>query len=224
MSGVGVVVPVHNGGRYLADALRSVLGQTHPAVAVVVVDDGSTDDSAAVAASFGPDVRLVSQPRRGAGAARNRGVDELSGEYVAFLDADDLWEPDKLERQVAAIRGDETLDVVFGHAIAFLSQDVTEPRLVATALDRPVPAPVASTALIRSEAFRRVGRFATDRAVGEFLDWHLRAREAGLRELMLESVVLRRRVHDANSSFRERRRRGDYAEILKASIDRRRGT
>jgi GT2 family glycosyltransferase len=81
---------------------------------------------------------------------------------------------------------------------------------------------IVSAALLSRRAFERVGPFSTDHSVGEFLDWHLRAREAGLRELMLPDVVARRRVHRDNNSFRLRDRRGEYVEILKASLDRRR--
>src|SRR5262249_54915625 len=70
-----------------------------------VVDDGSTDDSAAVARALGPPVRLLQQPNQGESVARNRGIEEARGEWVAFLDADDVWIPEKLERQLAAVEG-----------------------------------------------------------------------------------------------------------------------
>ena len=76
-----------------------------------MIDDGSTDDSASIAESFGSPVRVMRQPNQGESVARNRGVDEASGDWIAFLDADDLWLPEKLERQLAAVDGDEVVAV-----------------------------------------------------------------------------------------------------------------
>jgi glycosyltransferase involved in cell wall biosynthesis len=103
---VSVVIPCYNGGRFLRETLESVLQQTHPALEVIVVDDGSTDDSAAIAESYGPPVRVIRQQNQGESVARNRGIDEARGEWVAFLDADDVWISEKLERQLAAATDD----------------------------------------------------------------------------------------------------------------------
>ncbi len=104
-----VVVPAHDAEATLGQALRSALGQTTPPDEVLVVDDGSTDGTAAVAAAFGPPVRLVSRPQGGPSAARNTGVAEAGGEWVAFLDADDEWHHQKLEHQLRAATGDVVL-------------------------------------------------------------------------------------------------------------------
>ncbi len=103
---ISVVIPCYNGAKYLRETLDSVLVQTHPVLEVIVVDDGSTDDSAAIAESFGPPVRVIRQPNQGESVARNRGIDEARGDWVAFLDADDLWEPEKLARQLAGVNPD----------------------------------------------------------------------------------------------------------------------
>lgn len=100
---VSTIIPCYNGAEFLAETLESVLQQTYPAHEIIVVDDGSTDDSAAIAESFGSPVRVVRQENRGESVARNRGIDEASGDWIAFLDADDIWKPRKLERQVSQI-------------------------------------------------------------------------------------------------------------------------
>jgi glycosyltransferase involved in cell wall biosynthesis len=103
---VSVVIPCYNGASFLKQTLESALQQTIPPVEILVVDDGSTDNSAEIAAEFGSPVRVVRQENRGESVARNRGIDEARGDWVAFLDADDLWAPTKLERQLACI-GDQ---------------------------------------------------------------------------------------------------------------------
>jgi len=100
---VSAVIPCYNAAPFLRETIDSVLNQTHPALEVIVVDDGSTDDSAAIAASYGPPVRVIRQGNRGQSAARNRGMDEAQGRWVGLLDADDRWLPHKLERQLAAL-------------------------------------------------------------------------------------------------------------------------
>src|SRR5262245_39118970 len=116
MPTVSVIVAVYNGERFIADALRSILAQTAPADEVIVIDDGSTDGTGAVVARF-PDVRCLRREANGGQAsALNWGVASARGAYLAFLDADDVWEPDKLARQLAAFAADPALDVVYGHA------------------------------------------------------------------------------------------------------------
>ncbi len=103
---VSTVIPCYNAAPFLRETLDSVLAQTVLPLEVIVVDDGSTDDSAAIAESYGPPVRVIRQKNQGESVARNRGIDEAKGEWVAFLDADDLWRPTKLEKQIALIAED----------------------------------------------------------------------------------------------------------------------
>ncbi len=97
---VSVVIPAYNSERYVADAIKSVLAQTYRPTEVLVVDDGSSDGTSAVVQAFGGIVRYLHQSNRGEPAARNLGLRHAQGEYVAFLDADDLWLPEKLELQM----------------------------------------------------------------------------------------------------------------------------
>jgi glycosyltransferase involved in cell wall biosynthesis len=105
MTGVSAVIPVHNGAAYVGDAIRSVLAQTHPAIECLVIDDGSTDETAEVVGGFGSAVTYVRQDQGGPAKARNLGNGIARGEFVAFLDHDDVWFPGKLEAQLEALRG-----------------------------------------------------------------------------------------------------------------------
>jgi glycosyltransferase involved in cell wall biosynthesis len=100
---VSVIIPTYNSARYLVEALESVLAQTFRDVEVLVIDDGSTDETPEIMKRYGEPVRYLRQENAGVAAARNRGIGESSGKYIAFLDADDTWYPQKLERQMAAL-------------------------------------------------------------------------------------------------------------------------
>lgn len=220
---VGVVIPVRDGERYLAEALDSVLAQTHLPLDVVIVDDGSTDGTVEIARRYAPEVRWVSQVAAGIGAARNRGVAEVRGELLAFLDGDDVWPTDRLERQVAAFAPSPSPDLVFGHVEQFVSPELGPAERARLACpDQPQPALLANTMLLPRAVWDRVGTFSTSAIRSEFLDWLLRAREQGLREVVLEDVVLRRRLHTANHGRVNHDVAGEYAITLKRALDRRR--
>lgn len=217
---VTVVIPVHNCEGYLEEAIESVLGQTYRPVELIIVDDGSTDGSGAVARRFRT-LRYCRQPHAGQSAARNRGVALAQGSYLAFLDADDVWVVDKLARQMAAFDADPNLSMVFGFVQQF-RRSSEGAGLEDDPLGLPLAGPIAGTMLVRRGSFLRVGPFASGWRVGEFLDWYARALEAGLTSIMLPEVVLKRRVHGQNLGVRHRDSRHDYLHILKASLDRRR--
>ena len=220
---MSVIIPVFDGERYLAAAIESALLQTVSPAEVVVIDDGSTDRSAAIAEGFGGTVRCVRQARAGIGAARNAGLVAARERLVAFLDADDLWEPGKTAGQRAALEADRRLDMVFGLAVQFHSPELSDEERARTRVpSAPAPGYVPGGGLFRREAFERAGAFETGWRVGEFVGWYQRAMELGLRSALVPEVVLRRRVHTTNQGIRARDSLIDYARILKASIDRRR--
>jgi glycosyltransferase involved in cell wall biosynthesis len=103
---ITVVIPCYNAASFLQATIESAVRQSHAPFEVLVIDDGSTDQSAAIAGSFGLPVRVISQTNQGESIARNCGIDEAKGDWIAFLDSDDLWLPNKLERQIAAIQAD----------------------------------------------------------------------------------------------------------------------
>jgi glycosyltransferase involved in cell wall biosynthesis len=222
MSLISVIIPVYNGERYLGEAIQSVPTQTYEPVELIVIDDGSTDRSADVAKGFS-NVRYELQENRGISAARNRGVEVARGEFLAFLDADDVWISDKLSLQMAAVERDPTLNLVFGHVKEFVSPELVELlKGQVQVADGIVPGLIPSTLLVRREAFVRMGVFETNWKMGEFAAWYTRAIEHKLNQIMLPNLVARRRVHDANNGRRQRESATDYVRILKASLDRRR--
>ena len=153
------------------------------------------------------------QAPSGQSAARNRGVAVSTGDLVAFLDADDLWPEEKLERQVETLRTRPDVDVLFGQVRQF-----DEPAR----LRPPQPGLLWGAMLVRRSTIDRVGPFSTEWRVGELMEWLFRAREAGLKELLTADVVLFRRLHEANMS-RDEESRIDHARIIRRALARRRG-
>lgn len=211
---ISVVIPVYNGVKYLGAALDSVLAQTVPPLEVLVVDDGSEDGSAELAESYPAPVRVLRRPHRGLAATRNAGCQAARGSLMAFLDADDLWHPQKLEAQLAALRADPQADIAFTLLEQF--DDATG------AVRPPQPGAGASACVFRRSVWLRTGPFNETLRIGEFIDWIARAREQGLRQVMVEQVLARRRIHANNTTRQMGERATDYARLAKAALDRRR--
>jgi glycosyltransferase involved in cell wall biosynthesis len=222
---ISVIIPVYNYERYLGEAIESVLSQTYQDLEVIVVDDGSTDRSGDVAKSFaGRGVRYCQEVHAGIGPARNKGVELAQGEFIAFLDADDRWPLEKIERQLRAFENDPALEMVFGQALQLQNGPAWEAgvRDKNLTVDGMVPGMVPGTMLIKRDAFDRVGKFQGGLKVGEFIDWYARAVELKVRSLVLPELLLWRRIHDSNQGVRERQSVTDYARVLKAKLDRKR--
>ncbi|NUQ37631.1 MAG: glycosyltransferase family 2 protein [Caldilineales bacterium] len=224
-STITAIIPVHNGERYLAEAIRSVLDQTLPPDELIVVDDGSTDASAQVARSFGPPVRVLAQANLGPAAARNLGAQQASGDLLAFLDADDLWTPEKLARQSAVLAADPVCDAVLGRVENFVSPELDESQAAKLARTAAQSGEFHIGALlIRRDAFRRVGWFDAGLRHGEFIDWWARATQLHLAYTVLPDLVLRRRLHADNLTRREPGGRSDYLALLRQHLARGRET
>ncbi len=215
---------MRDGEAHLGEAIESVLGQTRPCDEVIVVDNGSTDGSAEIARRYAPAVMLVSEPRPGIGAARNAALRAADGSHVAFLDADDLWEPDKTALQLAALAADRSLQIVFGHVRQFISPDLEldDAAALNVATD-PQPGLYIGAMLATRTAIEAIGPWPEDLKVSDGLTFLLRMRELGIGNAMLAEVVTRRRVHGANHSIQNRSERTEFARLLKQSLDRRRG-
>ena len=217
---VSVVMPAFNAQRYIAEAIRSVLGQTRPALELIVVDDGSTDATRDIVKAH-PCVTYVHQSNAGVAAALNAGCLHARGTHLAFISADDVWSPDKLKLQYEQIRKTPGA-LVFGHMQNFISPDIPEDEAGRLQCPpAPMPAYSAGTLLAERRTFDAVGKFTETYSVGEFLDWYGRANDLGITSIMLEHVLSNRRLHKHNHSKAVLTKK-TYAPVLKALLDRRR--
>lgn len=219
---VSCIVPVFNSEQFLGQALDSILAQTYAPLEVIAVDDGSTDGTRGVVAGFGPRVTYIYQENAGPAAARNRGVATARGEFVAFLDADDLWHREYLERQMVRFDARPELDICTAQIKNFceagvVDEDGCSPELMA-------PRPGTSQAnVVRRNLFDRVGRFDETLAFQDWMEWYVRALDAGAVSEAIDEVLVHRRIHRGNRS-RDRAGTGEeeLLRIVKMSLDRRR--
>jgi len=219
---ISVVIPCHNGERYIGDTIRSVLRQSRGVLEIIVVDDGSTDGSRAAVAAAGGPVRYLRQPHGGAARARNLGAEQASGTLLAFLDADDLWTEDALAALVAPLERDPALGMTVGLMEQFVSPELEGGGHVFRFSPDRLPARMCGTVLLRRAEFDRVGGFSPQLRSGEFTDWILRAEAAGVRFATVPELVLRRRLHLTNHGVLRKDARQDYLKVVKAALDRRR--
>ncbi len=221
---ISVIIPVYNTEKYLAQAIQSVLKQEEKPLEVIVVDDGSTDGSVNVATKFGSQISLYQhQTNKGVGAARNLGVNNSKGEFLAFLDADDFWTAGKLKTQLAYLKNNPDIDMVFGQVEQFISLELPiENQNKLHAELKKMPGYVAGAMLIRRETFLKVGWFDEKLELGEYIDWFSRAKDMGLKFHMSNEVVLKRRIHTTNMGIYKRQHLKDYTSLLRAALARKR--
>ncbi len=217
---ISVIIPVYNGGRYLAESIGSVLAQNYSPLEVIIVDS-SVDSLEAIVQDY-KSVRYYYQPPSGISAALNRGIKEAQGYFFAFLDADDVWSENKISLQLAAFEKDPALEAVFGQHVRFHTRESGDAGAEKVYDDKILPALFRQAMLIKKESFCRVGLFDISLIVGEFIDWYKRAMESHLKILVLPDVVFKRRIHADNLTLREKRAMKDYVHIMKAALDRQR--
>ena len=192
---ISVIIPAWNAARVIVETLDSIAAQTLLPDEVIVVDDGSDDQTAKAASSQAIVSRVITAPHKGTAAALNRGVAESRGDLLAFIDADDLWTPDKLALQERAITGSEHGTVVLGMVESFLCPSVSRAAAKTLTFQKGRQLGWLSGAmLMHRETMARVGDFDESLRRGFFIDWVARAKGKGISFEMLDEVVLRRRI------------------------------
>jgi glycosyltransferase involved in cell wall biosynthesis len=222
-SEISVVIPVFNGAAYLAECVASIRAQTLRPDAIIVVDDGSQDETPAITKQLGDDIVFYRQAHRGVSCARNAGQKLAQTQFIAFADCDDLWLPKKLEWQKQAIERQTHPAMIFGQVEQFLSPELDASDREALEFDGKIgPGWMASNLFMCNRDFDRIGPFDPAIQIGEFIEWFARAKDIGLVPVMLPELTCRRRIHKNNTGRRERDKRHDYLHALKKTLDRRR--
>ena len=215
---VSVIIPVYNAERYLRQMLESVLGQTYSHIEVIAVDDGSTDGSLKILQEHSPPVQLICQHNKGSAAARNTGVTAARGQWVAFIDADDTWSVDKLERQMRAIDGFDWshTDAIFrggmndGKRHSDFGGKIGGEVLESLACSNFIS---TSTVMVRRQVFLDAGGF--DESLRSIQDWDLWTRIARRHPLAyVDEPLMFYRVHSASASRSTRRTLPEHLNVI----------
>lgn len=219
---VSVIIAVRNGERYLAEAIESVLAQSHRAFELILVDDGSSDDTERIAASYSR-VRYVRQTGQGAAVARNTGIEAARGELVAFLSHDDLWLPDKLSRQVEYLRRHAQTQYTVTNFKYFLEPGCLVPAgFKRELLDKSLVGRIPETLLARKSLFDRIGKFSSEFTIADDVDWFARAKDHEVPMAIIPEVLLLKRLHNTNLSSNAQVNSQELLELLKNSVLRKR--
>lgn len=212
-----VVVPVYNGADTIGAAVASILAQTIAPKAIIVVDDGSTDATASVVRALAGPIALLQQDNAGPGPATTRGIQHVDTPLLATLDADDLWLPHKIERQLAALESAPDCSAVFGKLASFTGDPASAD--FAGARDGWS----RSTMLVRRDAAMQTGAIGDlPGRVGEMVDWWARMREQGHVLTMLPDVLALRRIRPGSLTYRNGTLGGAYLQVARAALARRR--
>lgn len=211
---VSVVIPVFNGAAFLREAVESVFAQNYSPLEIIIVDDGSTDGTEAVARSLPEPVRYLRQTNAGPAAARNRGIENAQGSLIAFADADDLWPAGKLELQLPYF-SDAAIEIVMGRIQQVHLSNAEE-------FGEPAFSVNLGCAVIKKSVFERVGSFDESMHYSEDVDWFMRAREGGAAIVTVDAVTLLYRQHEQNMTRGKSTTELNVLKALKRSLDRRR--
>ena len=216
MPGVSIIIPFYNQSQYLLDAISSTLIQGLTDFEIILVNDGSNDAPIEFYDELNSQhkVTILTQSNKGAASARNLGVSQANKEYIAFLDADDLWLPGKLARQLE-VATNLNKDIIFTFIEQFISPELFNKSTKASLIkNKSMPGFCASTLLVKKSVFEKVGYFNEQLKLGEFIDWYLMTKTHQISEHMIEMVFARRRMHKNNTSYRNQAHRRDYLKIL----------
>ncbi|MFC1550423.1 glycosyltransferase family 2 protein [Candidatus Neomarinimicrobiota bacterium] len=217
---VTVIIPVFNDETHIAQAIDSVMQQGYEPLEVIVVDDGSDDKTAEIVKSF-PLVKYIHQENAGVSAARNTGISQANGEYIAFLDSDDKWLPLKLKKQTEIMEKNERIDLTITKMRVELESGMEWPAWLNEEHYRQDPVGyLPSTLLARKSAFEQIGIFNEKFKHSEDADWFFRAKDAGLQIKIIDEVLLLRLIHPQNRSHALQNETKDFFNMIRQSVQR----
>jgi glycosyltransferase involved in cell wall biosynthesis len=221
---ISVIIPFFNTEKYLEQAIESVRRQSIKPTEIILVNDGSTDQSVNIAKKYEKETILLNQDNKGAAAARNLGFKYSKGNLLAFLDADDIWDKKCLEVLLTQLEKNDSLEMAFGSMKEFISPELGESSgLNARENTQNKQAFMISSGLFRRVVFEKVGLLNETLRVAEFIDWIDRAKVSGIQYETNSQIVLYRRIHKSNQGSEKQNHFKDYTKVLRAALARKKG-
>jgi glycosyltransferase involved in cell wall biosynthesis len=219
---VSVIIPVYNGSRYLATTLESVFAQSYPLHEIIVIDDGSTDSSPEILRSCGDRLLVFRQHNQGVAAARNAGLRRATGEFITFIDQDDLWPTGRTEVLVSALRSSPDALAAVGQVEVLFEREGGPNPFDNTGI--AVREFYVGSLCVRREIFDLLGPFHTGLGYADDVDFFMRRREAKIKTVYVPEVTLQYRVHNTNTSADRNTTAFNLMGALRESLHRRRGS
>jgi glycosyltransferase involved in cell wall biosynthesis len=226
---ISVIIPTYNHGLFIEEAIQSVFLQTYQHLEIIVIDDGSTDNTREILGKFGKEINYIFQDNKGPSSARNHGLSVAKGKFIAFLDSDDVWMPEKLELQFNAIQEENSIGLVGcgGYDIDFSGriEKVWIPKNYPSHIEfvqelsiRNTFAGSSSGAFAKKECFDRAGFFNERLRFGE--DWDMWLRIAKCYKVrFVEKPLLKVRKHNFSKLYKnEKTMKSNIAEIIENNV------
>jgi glycosyltransferase involved in cell wall biosynthesis len=213
------IIPVFNGEKYIESAIESVLNQTYKNIEIIIVDDGSTDNTPNLIRRYDGKIRYIWQSNSGSAAARNLGISNASGDFIGFLDSDDTWDKNKITLQMECFKNNPDIDVCLCN-IRIINEKGS--RIQDDNYVIVTPYSVCSI-LIKTEALKKAGYFNVNLKFGEDTDWFMRIKNLEIPVKILKDQLVYARLHEDNltSSFNIRNREVIFSQIKKVLDERR---
>jgi glycosyltransferase involved in cell wall biosynthesis len=219
---VSVIVPAYNAASFLPKAIASIDRQGYHPLEIIVIDDGSTDNTAEVVRGLPSVSHYFHQENKGPSAARNVGLKHAKGAFIAFLDSDDEWPAGKLELQLARFHADPGLEVVLGRIQYISLPGAMELDLPFETEDRTLTHVHLGSGVYRKSVFDRIGLFEESLRYSEDVDWFMRAREEDISMVILGNVTLLYQLHAGNMTREMTAERSNLGIVMRRSLERRR--
>jgi glycosyltransferase involved in cell wall biosynthesis len=218
---ISLIIPAYNAGRYLREAIDSALNQTVQPRQIIVVDDGSTDDTLQIARGYGDALTVIAQAHGDVSVARNRGLAEANGALIAFLDADDRLAPRKLERQVEALSKNPEAMICLCRACDFWSPEMPDAARRSASCAPQFRPGQPQTWLVRREVFERVGTFnpSPTFTFSEGSELYSRIENAGIAVVRIDDVLVERRLHSSNKTANSKAHLDGIMALMKRRLE-----
>ena len=219
---VSVIIPAHNGGKYIGESIESVLMQDYPHFEIWVVDNKSSDHTKKVVDAY-PQVHYIYSETADTCLARNKGILSSHGEYVTFLDQDDTWVKNKLNLQIEFLKSNPKYAAVVGFQKMFLEKGCQKPHwLKEIFLNQPQPGYLPSALMVRRSVLIDMGCFDSSFSFASDVAWFFKARHEGVLVGHLDDVLVNRRIHGENTSEKYKVLQHEILSVIKNSLQNRR--